>query len=121
MTFLTVAMTAMTLLFAPVADEAECQFGTVSGMNDALSTQAVTARGLLSSQELAQLEEKAGPPPGVEGAYTVLRVDVPEGASFLFIIQGECVNQRAGPLRTERLNTLLGITSARRPQGERID
>lgn len=106
------------------APTAGCKLGTlVAAQKDFAQNGAPKPEGdKLSGEQMQTLISKVGNPPEADGKpYDLYRFNL-EGRSILAVVQGECINDKLGPLKANQMDDLLGITNAKTPaQGERVD
>lgn len=66
----------------------------------------------VSDGEVAKLVDAKGLPPGAEGKpFTVIRVDMND-FSALLVVQGDCINDKVGPIPSQLIDNVLGSVKA---------
>lgn len=66
----------------------------------------------VSDGEVAHLTDSKGQPPGADGQpFKVMRIDMND-FSALIIVQGDCINDKIGPVPSQLIDNVLGSVKA---------
>lgn len=98
------------VVFADDAPSQVCRVAPVTSL-DTLKEGGLTISDV-SQGEIDKLTDAKGSPPGAEGKpFTVKRIDG-EDKSMLVIIQGDCINDKLGPVPSQLIDNTLGSVKA---------
>lgn len=93
------------------ADDApSCKVASVSAL-DTLKEGGLIISDVSAGEVKALVDAKGTPPGAGDQPFTVKRVDA-EDKSMLVIIQGDCINDKLGPVPSQLINNVLGSVKA---------
>jgi hypothetical protein len=116
--FMIAGFLAASVLMVSFARAEDCKIGTVTDMVESIQAVPEIKGGKMAATDVTKLTEKMGKPPGFEEAEFELYRYTLDDISVLFVVQGDCVNAKFGPMNRQSLDNILGDVRAR---GERID
>lgn len=91
-------------------DAPQCKIGPVSVIQELIDAGAIA--GTISQGEVDHLTAEKGLPPGAEGKpFSIIRVDMND-FSALMVIQGDCINDKVGPVPSQLIDNVLGSVKA---------
>lgn len=93
------------------APAAVCRIAPLSAL-EGIAADSETSISKVSQGEIDKLTEGKGLPPGAEGKpFTVERIDN-NGMTMLIVIQGDCINDKVGPVPSQMIDNVLGSVKA---------
>lgn len=100
----------------PAAEEANtpaevCKVAPATETIKRLTEGGATATPV-SQGEVNKLVESKGSPPGADGKpFTIIRLDLND-YSALLVVQGDCINDKVGPVPSQLIDNVLGSVKA---------